>query len=55
MKNGTKNIIAACIIAVGLIAVSYTYVEMNRYYFLNEGSRIIRTDKWTGEILVHPI
>lgn len=55
MKNGTKNIIAACIITIGLIAISYTYVEMNRYYFSNEGNRIIRTDRWTGEMLVRPI
>lgn len=52
MKNGTKNIIAALILSIGLIAVCYTYVEMTRYHFETSGDIVIRTDKWDGSVTV---
>lgn len=44
MKDGTKNIIAACILALGMIFSTYLYVSAYRY----EIDKPYRIDKWTG-------
>ena len=44
MKNGTKNIIAACILGISLIISSFIFAYSNRY----EVDANYRTDKWTG-------
>lgn len=50
MKEGTKNIIAACILALGMIFSVYIYVSTQRYeYKTIMGGSSYRTDKWTGK------
>lgn len=44
MKDGTKNIIAAFILAVGIVVSAIIYAYSNRY----EVDDNYRTDKWTG-------
>ena len=47
MKDGTKNIIAACILAVGLIVSTLIYAYSTRYE-LTTGAYGRKIDKWTG-------
>lgn len=47
MKDGTKNIIAACILALGLIIASCIYAFSNRYEVNTDGPPK-RIDHWHG-------
>jgi len=52
MKNGTKNIIAACILAFGLIFSVYIYIASQRYeYSFYNGNKVTK-DKWTGDLII---
>lgn len=44
MKDGTKNIIAACILALGMIVASIIYAYSSRYTV----DMPLRIDKWKG-------
>lgn len=44
MKDSTKNIIAACIIALGLIISTIIYAYSTRYQI----EKFVRIDKWKG-------
>ena len=49
MKDATKNIIAACILAVGLIISTVIYAYSNRYSVEHRDySKPVRFDKWNG-------
>lgn len=47
MRDLNKNIIAACILALGLIISTTIYAYSNRYEII-VSERIIKVDKWTG-------
>lgn len=48
MKDGTKNIIAACILAIGIIISAIIYTNSNRYVY--DSPFII--DKITGDVRI---
>ena len=48
MKKGTKNIIAALIIGIAIVAAAIIYAYSTRWKINNNGSA--RIDKWTGKI-----
>lgn len=51
MKDGTKNIIAACILVLGLILSTIIYAYSNRHEIVRiPDSGIYRVDKWNGTI-----
>ena len=51
MKNLDKNIIAACILALGLIISSFIYAYSNRHEIVRTPeSGIFWVDKWNGTI-----
>ena len=51
MKNVDKNIIAACILALGLIISSFIYAYSNRYEVIRvSDGGICTVDKWSGTI-----
>lgn len=47
MKDGTKNIIAACVLAFGLIVSSIIYAISTRYSVSTDGPPK-RIDNWHG-------
>ncbi len=49
MKDGTKNIIAACILMIGLIVAGFLYAFANRYE-IDQRHPAQRFDKWTKKI-----
>lgn len=49
LTDTNKNIIAAAILAFGLIVSAIIYAYSNRYYISEKGEgRMIRVDKWEG-------
>lgn len=51
MKNLDKNIVAACILALGLILSTIIYAYSNRYEIIRvPESGIFKVDKWNGTI-----
>ncbi len=48
MKEGTKNIVSALIIALGLIIASVIYAYSNRYDVEKSGMYPRRFDKWNN-------
>lgn len=51
LKNVDKNIIAACILAFGLIISSFVFAYSNRYEIVRTPeSGMFRVDKWNGTI-----
>jgi len=49
MKDGTRNIIAACILAFGLIVSSIIFAYSNRYEIVKiPDGYMIKVDKWSG-------
>lgn len=53
MSEGTKNIIAALILAIGMIAAVFIYVDSTRYdYSITWGGEKLKKDKWTGKEMI---
>ncbi len=44
-----KNIIAACIVAIGLISASLIYAYSTRYEIVKTPDLIVKVDRWTGK------
>ena len=55
MKDGNKNIIAALILAVGLIVSALIYARIERYQVITNNGYVIVYDNWTnkGESMKH--
>lgn len=52
MKDGNRNIIAACILAFGLIFSVYIYVASQRYEYAFSNGNKVKKDKWTGVVII---
>ena len=48
MKEGTKNIIAACILAFGMILCAVIFAYSSRYEIVSHYPYKYRVDRWTG-------